>query len=168
MKNAGEAVFNSDDICVIDAGLIRKLKARACALPRKRFRFCLHDSNDHALQEMIIAAAYGSYIRPHRHPAGKSESYHVIEGTMTVYYFDDHGNKIRKVKLGGRGPLIQRLSENLWHCPVPTSDWVVYHETYPGPFIKDIDVEYAPWAPEENNIPGVLKFFNQLRAKGSF
>ena len=35
-----------------------------------------------------------------------------------------------------------RIQGNIWHQPVPISEWVIYHEVYTGPFIKEEDVEY--------------------------
>ncbi len=168
MSKPAEAFFNQLEILDINALAIKELKKRAAALPRKRFRLCLHDGNENKMQEMIIAAEKGSYIRPHRHPKGKSESYHVIEGTMRVCYFDDQGKIIRFIDLakpGGKKPFMQRNSGNIWHMPIPTSKCVVYHETYPGPFLKEYDVEYPDWAPLEQDKAEVKKFFARVLRK---
>lgn len=164
MKKA-EAIFNKQKFLKIDSRTIRDLKKRAAVSPRGRFRLCFHGSNADVLQEMVIALRKGSYIHPHRHPAKKSESYHVIAGELMVVYFDAAGRVVRKLQMGpagGRKPFIQRLAGGLWHMPVALSPVVIYHETYPGPFTKGHDVEYAPWAPSETEEARVKKFLAKV------
>lgn len=154
-----EAIFNKDPILSVSAETIDDLKDRALKSPYLRFRLCMHFDTDALTQEMIIVSHRDSYMPPHRHPPGKSESYHVIEGGMIVYFFDDDGNVTRKLEMGeyGKGlPSIYRLSEPTWHMPIPTSDWLVYHETYSGPFSRDADVQSPKWLPDEEAISSFL------------
>ena len=44
--------------------------------------------------------------------------------------------------------------------PVPTSEWLVYHETFTGPFEKDLDVEFPDWAPKEGDDEKIEDFMN--------
>jgi glucose-6-phosphate isomerase len=165
MEKTSGAIYNSLDVIEITADVVADLKIRALASLRKRFRLCMHHSTEHQTQEMVIVAHKDTYIPPHRHPVGKSESYHVIEGKMTVYFFDDSGRIIRSVKMGkfgGKTSFLYRLSSNKWHMPVPTSKWVVYHETYSGPFEKENDVEFPSWAPKESDKKKVRKFLASL------
>jgi cupin fold WbuC family metalloprotein len=100
-----------------------------------------------------------TYIRPHRHPQGKDESYYVVEGEMVVFIFDDSGQVVRHFDMGefaSGKTVLYRLSSNLWHLPVPLTEWVVYHEVFTGPFQKERDVEYAPWSPPETDVPAVV------------
>jgi glucose-6-phosphate isomerase len=46
--------------------------------------------------------------------------------------------------------------------PVPTSEWLVYHETYSGPFNKDYDVEFPAWAPHEDDNEYIKTFMSSL------
>lgn len=163
-----EAIYNDQDIFAVTPELIADLKRRALASPRQRFRICLHHSNDHRTHEMIIVFRQGTFMPPHRHPEGKSESYHVIEGAMTVYLFNDQGRATRTIKMaqyGGRLPFMYRLSTNAWHMPVATSEWLVYHETYSGPFDKEADVEFPAWVPSEEDRPAVRKFLAGLESE---
>ena len=73
-------IFHKKDI-------VKKLKFLAKKNKRKRSRICFHNDNKNKTNEMIIALMKRSYIPPHIHPDGKSESYHVIEGKMNVYIF---------------------------------------------------------------------------------
>ena len=35
-----------------------------------------------------------------------------------------------------------RIKGDIWHQPIPVSEWVVYHEVATGPFLKSDDVIY--------------------------
>jgi glucose-6-phosphate isomerase len=97
---------------------------------------------------MIIVFHKDTILTPHRHPVGRSESYHVIEGAMNVYFFDDNGKVIGIIKLEERSKnynFYYRLSSHTWHLPVPTTEYMVYHETITGPFLTEADIEYPTW-----------------------
>ena len=83
LKNANQ---NKKDIFIISKELIEDLKKMAFKSDNKRYRYCIHKNNDHLTQEMIIVFHKDTIITPHRHPKGRSESYHVIEGSMNVSY----------------------------------------------------------------------------------
>jgi cupin fold WbuC family metalloprotein len=151
MKNVLHA---AGDIEVVDWTALAELKRIAFAHPMRRSRLCLHHDAAALTQEMIIVAHRSTYIRPHRHPSHKSESYHIIEGEMDVRLFGDEGELQRVVRLSvtRRESFLFRVSNGAWHQPVPVSEWIVYHEAYSGPFEKSVDVEYAPWAPAERAV----------------
>ena len=158
-----EAIFNEQGILEVTPQLVEEFKQKALANSRKRFRLCMHHSSEDLTHEMLIVFHQASFMPPHRHPKGKSESYHVVEGAMNVYFFDDEGQVIRKIEMGEVGsgkPFLYRLSESTWHMPLPTSEWLVYHETYSGPFKKDYDVEFPSWAPEEGKKEEVQHFLD--------
>jgi len=160
-----EATFNQSDIVEVSTATVEELKRQAKAAPRGRYRLCLHRSTEDQVQEMVIVAPSGTYFRPHRHPAGKSESYHVVEGSMSVFFFNDAGEVIRRIDMaaGGKGQTyLYRLSGRIWHIPVPTSEFVVYHEVYCGPFDRDNDVEFASFSPPEESKAEVDKFLANL------
>lgn len=158
-----EALFNTKDVIEVTAEDVAHLKARAMSAPRQRFRLCLHQRPEDGVQEMVIVCGAGTYFRPHRHPHGRSESCHIIEGTMTVYVFDDHGRVERRIEMGDANSgntFFYRLCAQSWHLPLPTSETLVYHETYQGPFAPD-EVEYAPWSPEEDD-PSLMQYLEAL------
>jgi len=160
-----EAIFATDDILEVGPATVAKLKARAADSPRRQSRLCMHHNVDDSVHEMINACCRGAYIRPHRHPEGKTESYHVIEGAMTVYFFDDEGRVVSRLKMGVAGAgttFLYRLAASRWHLPVAESQMVVYHETFCGPFLKDRDVEYAPWSPSWDDPEAVEAFLRRL------
>lgn len=160
-----KAIYNKKNIFAVTNELVDKLKRKALTSKNRRFRFCLHHDNRHQTHEMVIVFHKGAYMPPHRHPQGKSESYHVIEGTMTVYFFDNNGRlkqSIKMAKARSGKAFLYRLSSNEWHMPVATSKWLVYHETYSGPFEKDYDVEFPIWAPKEDDRDGIKQFLAAL------
>ncbi len=131
--------------------MLLKLKRLAKAHPMQRARLCLHREASDRTHEMLIVASRASYIRAHRHPLDKSESYHIVEGSMLLQLFGADGKPGDAIMLsrGRPGPFLCRMAGGLWHQPVVYSKWLIYHETYSGPFDKARDVEYAPWSPEE-------------------
>jgi cupin fold WbuC family metalloprotein len=128
------------------------LRADAFAAPRRRARLCAHPGPEDRLHEMIVALDRRSYVRPHRH-GGKSESFHMIEGELDLFLFDDDGSVRRVVRLGehrsGR-PFFFRLTEDTFHAPVAAGPCAVFHETTNGPFDRR-DARPAPWAPDEGD-----------------
>ena len=148
MSNSNSTIYNSADIFTLNSEKIEFLKNEAYKSKQKRFRYCLHHSNDHLTHEMIIVFHIDTLLIPHRHPFGRSESYHLIEGAMNVYFFDDSGEVIDAIKLEektGNTPFLYRMSSHTWHLPVPTSEFMVYHETLTGPFLDESDIEYPDW-----------------------
>jgi cupin fold WbuC family metalloprotein len=160
-----EAIFSEESIEEVGPERLRELEERASASPRGRFRLCLHGSVDDRVQEMVNVFLKRTYIRPHRHPDDKAESYHVIRGEMTVFVFDEHGGVERRIEMGsaeqGKVPLY-RLRSGRWHAPIPTSETVIFHEVYTGPFDRERDVEEAAWSPEESDAEGIVRFHRAL------
>ena len=117
---------------------------------RKRIRLCAHPNTKDRLHEMIIVHAKGAYVRPHKHP-GKSESFHIIAGTLKVIVFDDKGDKTEEIVMSGiksNSIFYYRLSESMFHTVIPISEWVVFHEVTNGPFDRSETI-FAPWSPGE-------------------
>jgi cupin fold WbuC family metalloprotein len=147
-----EVIFNKNSFPILTNSLIKEIKELSIKAPKLRARFCLHMSHDDPIQEMVIATRKESYNRPHRHPIGRTKSYHIIEGQMDVLVFSDTGEVIERFSLGNNTSndgLLCRICGNFWHMPVAQSRVVVFHEVLMGPFEKENTAEYAPWAPAE-------------------
>ena len=128
-----------------------------------RCRICLHPSAEAPLHEMIIAHCRGTYVRPHRH-RGKSESFHLIEGRLTVVLFDDAGKEVRRVPMAPPGQgrnCLYRLQDCFYHTVLFEDDIVVFHEVTDGPFVRE-ETEFAPWAPTEDDLPGQRDFMAKV------
>jgi len=129
-----------------------------------RSRVCIHLNNKSKTNEMIIALKKGSYIRPHIHPNGKSESYHVIKGKMLVNIFNSRGKLIKKVKMGdykSNFNFYYRMSKGFYHMPVAMTKYCVYHEIFSGPFLKKKDVIFPKWAPDFKDKKKYKKFLKK-------
>lgn len=94
MKDSPTVLHAREPITTVSSDLIGKLKGMALNAPLKRARLCLHLSTSDTVQEMVIALHETTYIRPHRHPT-QSESFHMIEGSVLVAFFDDQGRQNR-------------------------------------------------------------------------
>jgi cupin fold WbuC family metalloprotein len=158
------AFFNNDKIIEITAARLAWLKEQAKETSLGRARLCLHHSPDETIQEMVIAFRGDSYIRPHRHVETR-ESFHVIEGLLTVFFFEDDGSVSRRLDMGPLGsdkPFLYRLSANLWHTVVPRTEEVVIHETTLGPFRRE-RTQYPLWAPADGDLPAIEDFLAKIR-----
>lgn len=107
-------------------------------------RICLHRGSEDGFHQMLILEYRGKSFPVHRHPK-KSEGYHLIEGEMTLQLFDSAGNIAKVIHLTPDAP-IARVGPNTFHRLVVVSPYAIYHETKPGPFLRDSDKEIPPWA----------------------
>jgi len=160
------AIFSTEPIVEVNREIIEDLKSKANGADDRKFRFCLHTSAEATLHQSVIVFCKDAYIRPHRHPVDKAESYQIIEGEMTVYFFDDNKNIIRKIDMGERESgktFFYRLGTKVWHMPVPKSKYVVFHETSLGPYNKEVDVEFADWSPTDKDVKGIADFLKGIK-----
>lgn len=145
---------NQSDIYCLKEETINILKQNALTSPNKRSRLCLHHAMSHLTHEMIIVFHEKTIVPVHRHPVSRSESYHVIEGSMKVFFFDEDGYPTNYIILDSypnSNPIFYRLSSHTWHLPIPTSEFMVYHECLTGPFEKKSDIEYPKWSCRYNS-----------------
>jgi cupin fold WbuC family metalloprotein len=145
-----EVLVASDRIVKVAREDLAPLKGVARRAPRRRSRLCAHKSAQNPLHEMLIVLDRDTYVCPHRHP-GKSESFHVVEGALTVVVFAEDGRVEDVIPMGdyhsGR-TFYYRLEESAYHTVLLESDLAVVHETTNGPFAPG-QTEFAPWAPPE-------------------
>ena len=166
MDNATSTTFfHNKDIIEVTSNLIEKLKEAANQDPLKRARFNLHKSpHQDKLHEMVIVLHKDTYVRPHKHYQ-KTESFHIIEGSLIVVFFNDNGEIINKVKMsenGSKYPFMYRLSNELWHMVIPLTEFVIFHETTNGPFIKE-ETDFSVWAPDGKDLDKVLEFKHKIK-----
>jgi|SRR6188508_1804865 cupin fold WbuC family metalloprotein len=141
------------------------LKRQASLSPRGRARICAHSDNDDAIHEMIIAISSSSYIRPHKH-VGKSESFYVVDGSVSIVMFNDEGVVTDVIELGARNSgrsFYYRLSVSRFHMPLSTADMSVIHEVTNGPFDRNQTI-FAPFAPAEDQTSEAVKYMGQITA----
>jgi cupin fold WbuC family metalloprotein len=160
----------TDEVYIADEPIVKVtrrdvewLKGLAAGTRRRRVRLCAHRSTRDGLHEMVIVLNGATYVRPHRH-RGKSESFHVIEGTLTVLLFDDDGRVLETIPMGEYGsgrPFFYRLAGPVYHTILIESASAVIHETTNGPFDRG-QTEFAPWAPAEEDEDAARHYQREL------
>ena len=150
----------TNPVCV-DADLLNALKRQAQQISDKDVRLCLHSTPEALFHNMIILTRKGRYQTPHKHNE-KAESWHIIEGTMGVFVFDQAGKVIQSSRLEPNGSLIYRINPSLYHAVLPISDIVLFHESRPGPY-QGTDSLPAPWAPDNKDKKGLAGFYKNLQ-----
>ena len=132
-------IKNKNDICVFDWKMVEELKNIAEKSELRRARYCMHRSDSDLVQEMVIVLCQDSDVPIHFHDGNKSESFHIIEGMLTVLLYNEEQQLLREVPLGdiqsGRSSLY-RLCTPLWHSVRIETKFVVFHEIVTGPFIN--------------------------------
>jgi len=163
MRESKDALFNTDDVLLVDAKLIAGIKRRALHSATHRFRLCLHRTPEDAVQEMIVVHCRDNYSRPHCHRIATSMM--IVEGEATVLLFDDEGNVTRRIEMGPREsgrPFTLTLAPSLWHMPVCRSEQLVFYETQQGPFVRDRLNLWAPWSPAEDDPRAIAAYLRRL------
>lgn len=145
----------------VDRTLIAELKEIAARLSGRNVRLCLHDSPDAPFHEMVIVERRGRYYRPHKHRA-KGESYHIIEGAMAAFVFDEDGRVVDAAELTPDGSFLYRVGEHTYHAVMPLTEQVIYHESKPGPFLGEADSIYPAWAPDGSDNEQVAAYTARL------
>ena len=134
-------IHNSSEIFVLHEEILDKLKKIALGHPFLRARICLHESLDNKVHEMIIVAHIDGNMPPHRHPADKPESYHILDGKLQISIFNDDGSVKETFSLSDDShPKMYRIKGGVWHQPIPLTEWVIYHEVATGPFNREKDL----------------------------
>jgi len=159
-----EVFVAQDQVVTVAQDCIETFKQQAARNLRHRARLCAHKNNENRIHEMFIALTGDTYIRPHRH-INKSESFHVIEGTATVVFFDDVGSIEEVIEIGdyrSGKPFYYRNEDARFHTQIVTSERLVFHETTNGPFNR-ADTVLASWSPDEADHSAVRAYLEQLR-----
>lgn len=133
---------------LVDARAFAALKSLVKNAPGATARINLHRAPEAPVHDMIIAQSAGGKPFVHRHLT-REETYHMIEGRMRLQFFDDAGKPSSSCVLGGPGtglPLIVRVTKGVWHASVAETDFIVFHESRPGPF-DGADTVFPDWKP---------------------
>lgn len=144
-----EVLYPKERFVSLNAGEIDFLKKEALKNPRQRIRICTHQSIEDNVHEMFIVHARDAYVRPHKH-VNKAESLYLLEGEVDVIFFNDQGEKIKKVEMGPMHTgktFYYRLSEPLYHTLCIKTDVIVFYEVTEGPFNRG-DTVFPTWAPD--------------------
>lgn len=155
------------DVFVFNSRYLKLLKTKAEKSNKKSYRILFHKDNKHLTHEMMICFKKNALIPVHKHPIDRSESYHILEGSMDVYFFEDDGKPFGYISLSKKkDQVFYRLSSSKFHLLIPTSKYLVYHETVTGPFLKKKDIIYPKWGKKFNTTNKINLFLK--RSKGLF
>ncbi|QPB82640.1 cupin fold metalloprotein, WbuC family [Pseudoalteromonas rubra] len=162
------AEFNTSPHLAIGQEKIKELLLKAQSSGSNHYRLCLHQDTNSLIQEMIIVVLKGALFPVHKHPPGKSESIHLIDGELSTFLFDDDGTVIDIMHLSSNSKnpnrsLIQRINGDIWHLPLCTSEYAIYHEIYAGPYDKEQDVAIPPWSPQPQEPTALKQFYQALQ-----
>ncbi len=138
-------------ITLIGTELLERAVAMSHASPRRRVILPLHKGHDAPLHRMLNAMQPGSYVRPHRHCAPpKAESVLVLRGRLGVVVFDDLGAPTEFL-IAAPHTLVFGVDFEpcIFHTFLALESDTVLFEVKPGPYTRNTDKDFAPWAPEE-------------------
>ncbi len=131
--------------------------------PRKRIIYPIHKSDDDRLHRMFNVIQPGSYIQPHRHKkSDKSETVLLLQGGICFITFDETG-KIKSFKklIAGSDFFGVDIEPDIIHTFYALEEDTVIFEVKNGPYVKELDKEFAEWAPEEF-CPEAETYLNRL------
>ena len=125
-------------------------------------RLSLHKEPKAAIHDMIILQRRSNgYRRPHCHSL-KGETWHLLEGKMGVFVFDNDGGLTDSCLMEPGGYFLYRLEPHQYHTAIPLSDFVIYHESKLGPFLGDADSLYPTWAPDNSDPVSAAAYQDKL------
>ena len=147
-KESDEVLYPDIEVVTVGAEDIAELKHLALLNPRQRIRLCAHRSPVDSLHEMFIVHTKNCYVRPHKH-VGKAESMAILEGEADVVLFNEDGTIRQVANMGDFSSGKQfyyRMSEPIYHTLLIRTDFLVFHESTEGPFIRENTI-FPQWAP---------------------
>lgn len=163
-RESTEVVRAKGKLVTVDSAAVESLVDEAARNSRRRIRLCAHPGTDDPVHEMFIVHARDCYVRPHKHLA-KSESFHIVEGTVDVVVFDDEGEVTNVVEMSTYStglPFFYRIAAPLFHTLLIRSEVLVFHETTKGPFLQTQTI-FAPWAPDGSDPDMVATYIAGLQ-----
>ena len=126
--------FSTKENVAVTREMIKELKRISELNGKRNARFCLHNSTDSSLHDMIILEYQNKKCRkPHKH-LKKEETLHMIEGEMLSLIFDDLGNLLEKIVLSPKNKFSYRVGKGFYHVWLPKTELVIYREIKQGPF----------------------------------
>ena len=138
IKKNREVEYISTDVSLIDSKWIKRIKKESLKNKSKKYRTCIHNSEDSKVHEMLIAHNRDTYVRPHKHSIS-GESIHIIEGECILLLFDTKGNITKYYKLGealSGLPFYLSIKKSVFHSIIIKSKFLIFKETKSGPFRK--------------------------------
>ncbi|MEM6822427.1 MAG: WbuC family cupin fold metalloprotein [Verrucomicrobiota bacterium] len=157
----GPVFFLSEEL--VQVGIIASKKS-----PRKRMMVPIQRSESAPVQRLLNIMQPGSYVQPHRHPRPQAtELVLVIQGAIQIWIFDDSGNITESQRLeSGQINTLVDIEPNVWHTFAAQESDTVVLEIKGGPYDRENDKIFAPWAPVETD-PAAQIYLESLQRNTS-
>jgi cupin fold WbuC family metalloprotein len=136
---------------IIDKELLGSLHIKAGENTRKRINHNFHSENADTLQRMLNVMQPGTYIRPHRHiTPRKREAFVILTGRVAVMEFSDTGEIAHTTVLHRESGIFgAEITPGVFHTLVCLDADSALYEIKDGPYVAELDKDWATWAPEE-------------------
>lgn len=152
-----EYKFLRKDLLKIDKQFIEDIKFKARKNASEKFMYCLHESEDSNMQEIVFAKSRNKYHRPDKHN-NCAETKIVLDGEVWIILFEDNGAVKEAFKCSSDDVSFCRIEKGIFHAIIPITEQVVIYEVREGKFTKDMNI-FPDWAPEtEDDIEGVKRY----------
>ncbi|KZN54991.1 WbuC family cupin fold metalloprotein [Pseudoalteromonas luteoviolacea] len=132
------AIYIDGPIKVISRVQINELKEKAIKSNNGRYRYCLHNSIDDDVQNMIIAITSDTQLLPQRR-IGSDKSFSIIEGELRIVVFSEEGQVLKVVNLTAEDNQSLWISDKYYTLTLPLSTVAVYQEVITGRFDNQND-----------------------------
>ena len=77
---------------------------------------------------------------------------------------NDDGTVADKRVVGESDSVMYRAGVDRWHTVIPVTDFVVYHESKPGPYLRNRDSVFPHWAPDSLDPKESRRYMDHLLA----
>lgn len=145
----------------VGKALYEELKQVSIDRGGRNVRLCLHSTPADDQHDMIILNRKGTLLPPHRHP-GKAETFHLVEGRLAVFSFEENGDS---AEAGVLSPgEVYRFNLDHYHTVMPLDDFVIFHESRVGPFLGDSDLIFPDWGPRPGDGVAMARFHGRCVA----
>lgn len=139
--------FLHSDVIKADNKFLEELIEKACQNDMGKYRYCLHESEESNIQEMIFVNLKGTYAPPDKHQYC-AETKIILYGEAWIILFQEDG-EIREIILASaQNTRLCRVEKGIYHAVVPISEQVVFYEIREGRFTSDMTT-YPLWAPKD-------------------
>lgn len=136
---------------IVDRKFMDRLTEQAKAGERKRAHFNFHESLDEGIHRLCIGVEPGTYIRPHRHCAGKKwELFTILRGKIVVLIFAADGDVLKRVEMTAGGDTCSiEIPATSWHAFASLQSDSVVMEVKSGPYMRPAAEDWMPETPDE-------------------
>ena len=155
-----EVYFVKDDVVKVDVSMLQEMKQIAAQNLSGKVRYCFHECEEAAMQEMLFVIPDFGYTRPHMHKDA-AESHVILDGEGYCILFDLQGGIMDYFKVSKNNYFTYRIQKEIFHMVIPVTKQMVIYEIREGKFDKNTNI-YAEWAPKEYEEKEIQQYKAQL------